>query len=90
MYGIFTYIYHKNQTNVGLIYQSHGWYGIGYPQVFSAIPTLTCLLSYQILCLPRSGPKLPACRRGSRDRRSSGCHGWRIQAIVDRERNVSV
>ena len=30
MYGIFTYIYHKNQPNVGIwIYQSHGSYGIG-------------------------------------------------------------
>ena len=26
MYGIFTYIYHKNQPNVG-IYTIHGWYG---------------------------------------------------------------
>ena len=28
MYGIFTYIYHKNQPNVGK-YTIHGWYGIG-------------------------------------------------------------
>ena len=27
MYGIFTYIYHKNQPNVGK-YTIHGWYGI--------------------------------------------------------------
>ena len=26
MYGIFTYIYHKNQPNVGK-YTIHGWYG---------------------------------------------------------------
>ena len=26
MYGIFAYIYHKNQTNVGK-YTIHGWYG---------------------------------------------------------------
>ena len=29
MYGIFTYIYHKNQPNVGK-YTIHGWYGIYY------------------------------------------------------------
>ena len=29
MYGIFTYIYHKNQPNVGkYIYTIHGWYGL--------------------------------------------------------------
>ena len=28
MYGIFTYIYHKNQPNVG-VYTIHGWYGNG-------------------------------------------------------------
>ena len=28
MYGIFTYIYHKNQPNVGT-YTIHGWYGLG-------------------------------------------------------------
>ena len=27
MYGIFTYIYHKNQPNVGK-YTIHGWYGV--------------------------------------------------------------
>ena len=27
MYGIFTYIYHKNQPNVGK-YTIHGWYGL--------------------------------------------------------------
>ena len=27
MYGIFTYIYHENQPNVGK-YTIHGWYGI--------------------------------------------------------------
>ena len=27
MYSTFTYIYHKNQRNVGKYYQSHGWYG---------------------------------------------------------------
>ena len=27
MYGIFTYIYHKAQTNIGK-YTVHGWYGI--------------------------------------------------------------
>jgi len=27
MYGIFTYIYHENQLNVGK-YNIHGWYGI--------------------------------------------------------------
>ena len=27
MYGIFPYIYHKNQPNVGK-YTIHGWYGI--------------------------------------------------------------
>ena len=27
MYGIFTYIYHRNQPNVG-IYTIHGWYGM--------------------------------------------------------------
>ena len=27
MYGIFTYIYHKNQPNVGK-YAIHGWYGL--------------------------------------------------------------
>ena len=26
MYSIFTYIYHRNQPNVG-IYTIHGWYG---------------------------------------------------------------
>ena len=26
MYGIFTYVYHKNQPNVGK-YTIHGWYG---------------------------------------------------------------
>ena len=34
MYGIFTYIYHKNQLNVAK-YTIHGWYGIG----LSKIPT---------------------------------------------------
>ena len=28
MYGIFTYIYHKHQLNVGK-YTIHGWYGVG-------------------------------------------------------------
>ena len=28
MYGIFTYIYHTNQPNVGK-YTMHGWYGLG-------------------------------------------------------------
>ena len=28
MYGIYTYIYHKNQPNVGK-YTIHGWYGLG-------------------------------------------------------------
>ena len=27
MYGIFTYIYHKNQPNVGSYFTIHGWYG---------------------------------------------------------------
>jgi len=27
MYGIFTYIYHRNEPNVGK-YTIHGWYGI--------------------------------------------------------------
>ena len=27
MYGIFTYIYHENQPNVGK-YTIHGWYGL--------------------------------------------------------------
>ena len=27
MYGIFTYIYHTNQPNVGKIYAIHGWFG---------------------------------------------------------------
>ena len=27
MYGMFTYIYHKHQLNVGKISQSHGSYG---------------------------------------------------------------
>ena len=27
MYGIFTYIFHKNQPNVGSYYTIHGWYG---------------------------------------------------------------
>ena len=27
MYGIFTYIYHENQPNVGK-YTIHGWYGV--------------------------------------------------------------
>ena len=30
MYGIFTYIHHKNQPNVGK-YTIHGWYGIDFP-----------------------------------------------------------
>ena len=30
MYGIFPYIYHKNQPNVGK-YTIHGWYGSGNP-----------------------------------------------------------
>ena len=30
MYGIFTYIHHRNQPNVG-IYTIHGWYGIWNP-----------------------------------------------------------
>ena len=30
MYGIFTYIYYKNQPNVGK-YSIHGWYGICFP-----------------------------------------------------------
>ena len=28
MYGIFTYIYHEHQQNVGK-YTIHGWYGFG-------------------------------------------------------------
>ena len=30
MYGIFPYIYHKNQPNVGK-YTIHGWYGLYHP-----------------------------------------------------------
>jgi len=33
MYGIFTYIYHKNQPNVGK-YTIHGWYGNGWKMTF--------------------------------------------------------
>ena len=28
MYGIFTYIYHKDQPNLGIYYTIHGRYGI--------------------------------------------------------------
>ena len=38
MYGIFTYIYHKNQPN-GSKYTIHGWYGY-YPYDFPIIPTI--------------------------------------------------
>ena len=31
MHGIFTYIYHKNQPNVGK-YTTHGWYGVVLPR----------------------------------------------------------
>ena len=34
MYGIFTYIYHKNQPNVG-IYTIHGSYGLDHSTTFS-------------------------------------------------------
>ena len=34
MYGIFTYIYHKNQPNVGK-YTIHGWYGYVGTRMFS-------------------------------------------------------
>ena len=34
MYGIFTYIYHKNHPNVGR-YTIHGWYGVGWPATMS-------------------------------------------------------
>jgi len=43
--NIFTYIYHKNQPNVGK-YTLHGWYGIGEwllndkHQTFPTLPTL--------------------------------------------------
>ena len=33
MYGIFTYIYHKNHLNVGK-YTIHGWYGLGSHNLF--------------------------------------------------------
>ena len=37
--GIFTYIYHKNQPNVGK-YTIHGWYGIRFPGFFSPFSSL--------------------------------------------------
>ena len=37
MYGIFTYIYHKNQPNVGK-YTIHGLYGNGFAQRFKINP----------------------------------------------------
>ena len=42
MYGIFTYIYHKHQLNVGE-YTIHGWYGI-FLNMFS---DLIILFTYQ-------------------------------------------
>ena len=37
MYGIFAYIYHKNQPNVGK-YTIHGWYGFLPPELFKQGP----------------------------------------------------
>ena len=53
MYGIFTYIYHKNQPNVIYIYQSHGWHGIRFPVDGS--------ISHQLPSGLRN-PKNPGCR----------------------------
>ena len=41
MYGIFTYVYHQNQPNVGK-YTIHGWYGL----YFHIFPTLRIQISH--------------------------------------------
>ena len=55
MYGIFTYIYHKNRPNVGK-YTIHGWYGVNIPLVPSSHG------SYGILTLTLSRTVMSAVR----------------------------
>ena len=60
MYGIFTYIYHKNQLNVGK-YTIHGWYGSEPPsKVFQILQTLKWSVNRQVTPLvggARKGPQ---------------------------------
>ena len=74
MYGIFTYIYHKNQTNVGLIY--HTW------MVWDRISTSIWCHPHIVgqNCLRVVGVHEIDAPQGV----------TAIQAIVDRERNLNV
>ena len=39
MYGIFTYIYHEDQLNVGK-YTIHGWYGLNKCECIEEFPAI--------------------------------------------------
>ena len=45
MYDIFTYIFHKNQSNVGK-YTIHGWYGLVYQKGKTSLLLQGGLLEY--------------------------------------------
>ena len=47
--GIFTYIYHTNQPNVGIRYTIHGSYGLGYFDVWLKLCTWTRVWRYKQL-----------------------------------------
>ena len=67
MYGIFTYIYHENQPNVGK-YTVHGWYGID-----NGIP-------FRIYIKKRTRHyKIAVVELQRRPNRSSSWHAWPIQ-----------
>ena len=68
MYGIFTYIYHKNQPNVGK-YTIHGWYGVWSPKesvVF--LTTNVSFLDTHIFCSQALGLQLQVAHSAGRTR----------------------
>ena len=48
MYGVFTYIYHKNQPNVGK-YNIHGSYGVNIPVIDESYGVYDAMLAASLL-----------------------------------------
>ena len=77
MYGIFTYIYHKNQPNVG-VYTIHGSYGNRRASGLSRNITVCSFTSpeasgFKITCVFRSFLGVRMCRCVTRNTSIGGC-----------------
>ena len=80
MYGIFTYIYHKNQPNVGK-YTIHGWYGIFFKRFkLLAISTRVENGSWELHAPPRD------FRKG---RKALLCPPEKLKRMFDGNRHAS-